>query len=98
MIIPSIGRVVWYYPPGHPPGEQPWPALICFVHNERLINLGGFEADGTPFDAREVVLVQEEDSLKHDGAYASWMPYQQQAAKSAGNYVPKSFIPILPKV
>ena len=83
MISPSIGRVVWYYPPGHSRDQQPWPALIAFVKSERYINLGGFRADGTPFDARDVFLVQEEDRAVPENGYATWMPYQQKVAAEA---------------
>lgn len=85
MIVPTIGRVVWYYSSEHRSGEQPWPALICYVHDNRLINLGGFRADGTPFDARDVYLVQEEDEVTPPASYARrrrWMPYQQMVAKN----------------
>jgi len=94
MISPSIGRVVWYYPPGSI-DPQPWPALICYVHSEQCINLGGFKADGTPFDAREVHLVQDaSETVKISNGYASWMPYQQKVAAEAA--AKSSLVPLQP--
>lgn len=94
MISPSIGRVVWYYPPGHSSGDQPWPALICYVHNDQLINLGGFKADGTTFDAREVFLQQDPGSSVPNSGYASWMPYQQKVAAEAQVKIAPVLVPI----
>lgn len=86
MIQPTIGRVLWYYP--YSGIKQPWPALVAYVHEDGKVNLGGFKADGTPFDARSVELVQ-------DGApppeihYATWMPYQVKQAAIAESQVTK---------
>lgn len=94
MISPSIGRVVWYYPPGSI-DPQPWPALICYVHSDRLINLGGFKADGTTFDAREVRLVQDvSETVKLSDGFASWMPYQQKVAAEAQARIAPVIVPI----
>ena len=79
MIIPTIGRVVWYH--AYPKIErQPYPAFICYVHSNRLINIAGFEANGLPFSATSVLLRQEGED-KPEFAYAEWMPYQQMKAK-----------------
>ena len=80
MIPPTIGRVVWYYP--YAAVLQPWPALVAYVHEDGTINLGGFQADGTPFDARRVILVQD-GQLKPAFDYATWMPYQIEVAAEA---------------
>ena len=82
MIVPTIGRVVWYYPHGMADGVQPLDAHICYVHDDRRINIGGFDKNGDPYSASSVVLVQEGDSMP-TGAHAMWMPYQVQAAKKA---------------
>jgi len=95
MISPSIGRVVWYHPPGHPSSDQPWPALISYVHNDQLINVGGFRADGTSFDAREVRLVQDaSETVKLSDGYACWMPYQQKVAAEAQAKIAPVIVPI----
>ena len=84
MITPTIGRVVWYHPvdaSGATP-EQPYPALISYVHSDTLINVGGFTANGVPFAATSVSLVQDGASAV-GGSWAEWIPYQKgQAAKT----------------
>lgn len=84
---PSIGRVVWYYPAAHG-DSQPWPALICFVSSDTLVNLGGFRSDGTPFDACNVPLFLPDAPLPEQGPYCTWMPYQVSAASEANAKVP----------
>ena len=80
---PSIGRVVWYYPAGCA-DKQPWPALIAYVHSDARINVGGYKADGTPFDARNVELrMPSEGTAKDEDHYCTWMPYQVSAAAEA---------------
>lgn len=80
MIVPTIGGVVWYFPDGMKDGVQPFDAHICYVHDDRLINIGGFDRLGQPFAATFVTLAQEGDEMP-GGAHCMWMPYQQQAAK-----------------
>lgn len=82
VISPTVGRVVWYTPPsGHVDhGDQPFAALVTYVHDDRLINLAFFDHDAHPGAATSVVLVQEGDP-KPDSRYADWMPYQLGQAK-----------------
>lgn len=83
MITPTIGRVVWYtpHPARFPETTQPWPALICFVHDDKTINVGGFMTDGTAFHAHNVPLMQDDTSARPgDSGYCEWMPYQQAKA------------------
>ena len=87
MIVPTIGRVVWFYPIdfGRPDivNPQPYPALICYVHGDRMINLAGFDNNGEPFKRTSVTLLQDDDPFPLDRDYACWMPYQVgQAAKA----------------
>lgn len=79
MITPTIGRVVWYTP-RFPETTQPWPALICFVHDDKTINVGGFTNDGVPFNAHNVPLMQTDTEARPDSGYCEWMPYQQAKA------------------
>lgn len=80
MIIPSIGRVVWYR--GMPRREQPFAALVTYVHNDRMVNLVVFDHNGTPAGRNNVTLVQERDAIPAAPAsYAEWMPYQVGQAK-----------------
>ena len=83
MIEPTVGRKIWYRPD---PDEglvtlegQPLDANIVAVHNERLINIAGFDAVGTHFARRSVELLQEGDARPNSG-FAEWMPYQVKKA------------------
>ncbi len=85
MIKPTVGRVVWYYPPGVPHDSQPYAAIVAYVHSDTMINVGGFNANGEPFKDTSVLLLQDESSYGNPGggAWACWMPYQKgQAAKT----------------
>jgi hypothetical protein len=80
MIVPTIGRVVLVH---RGMSDQAEPAFVCYVHNERLINVGGFTKNGAAFSATSIQLVQEGDEIKNPKYYAEWMPYQKgQAAKT----------------
>lgn len=82
MIKPTIGRVVLVYR-GHPAGsDQPEPALVTYIHNDYLINVGGFTKDGHPFAETSLQLLQD-DNAKTGSKWAEWMPYQKQAAEKA---------------
>lgn len=87
IISPTIGRVVLvhrFHPDLTPVSDQPEPALVTYVHSDRSINVGGFNACGTHFSLGSLTLVQEGDELPAKGdSYASWMPYQLQAAAKA---------------
>lgn len=83
MITPTIGRVVLVHRYGL--SDQPEPALICYVHNDRMINVGGFDRNGAPFAITSVCLLQDGDQVPANSGwpYAEWMPYQKgQAAKT----------------
>jgi hypothetical protein len=86
MIPPTIGRVVWFQPSkaaDQPLRDQPYAALVTHVHSDRCINVGGFDANGTPFAACSVRLLQDDDVPSEGGYFAQWMPYQKgQAAKA----------------
>lgn len=79
MIQPTVGRVVLVH---RGMSSQPEAAFVCFVHSDRMINVGGFDKNGVPFASCSVQLLQDDD--KPLGAlYAEWMPYQKgQAAKT----------------
>lgn len=79
IIVPTIGRVVHFHPPEQ--HDQPFPAVVCYVHSDRLINVGGFNEYGSPFSFTSLKLIQEGDPPPYPGeAYATWMPYQVKAA------------------
>jgi hypothetical protein len=83
VIPPTIGRVVLVQKrPGSLDITQPEAAFITKVWSDRLINVGGFNANGTPFGETSVPLLQDDDPATL-GPYAEWMPYQKgQAAKT----------------
>lgn len=84
MIKPTIGRVVLVRNrPTSIDLSQAEPALVAYVWGDRCINVGGFNAGGTPFGATSVPLLQDDDIPPTAGLYAEWMPYQKgQAAKT----------------
>lgn len=85
MIIPTVGRIVHYYPErdariSHDPGK-PLAAMVCAVHGPELVNLSVCDAAGAWYPRTSVRLYQGEGP-RPDYAFAEWMPYQvQQAAK-----------------
>lgn len=99
MIKPTPGRIVWFRPGEYELDSldmstimsgftrQPLTALIAAVHDDRLINLSVFDADGNQFSVRNVQLLQGDgQDVPSDGkhGYAEWMPYQHgQAAKAS---------------
>ena len=83
MISPTIGRVVLLRLAGSSPTDEPLPALVAKVWNDRMINVGGFDHNGDPVKATSVVLLQDDDAPPASGPWAEWMPYQKgQAAKA----------------
>lgn len=78
MIKPTIGRVVLVY---RGKSDQAEPALVCYVWNDRMINVGGFDHNGIPFAETSLTLLQDDDDPTKFGRYATWMPYQIEQAK-----------------
>ena len=85
MIIPTIGRIVWYKPL---PSEmlfqhdQHYPGIISHVWDTREVTLAIFNESGLPFQKR-VVLAQDRDAVPGE---AEWMTFQKdQAAKNTGS-------------
>lgn len=84
MIKPTVGRHVLYTPHinelvARTPDNQPHAAIIAAVHNDRLVNLSVFDANGVQYARQNVQLLQEDDAAP-DEAYAEWMPYQKEQA------------------
>ncbi len=86
MIKPTIGRVVWYSLKDglvNDPSYQPQAALITYVHSDTRVNLVVFNANGEPYSATSVWLMQDDMPSDEPAWYAEWMPYQKgQAAKT----------------
>lgn len=78
LIKPTIGRVVLFH---HVAEADAEPALVCFVHTDRMINVGGFQWNGQPFAACSVPLIPNGEDIPATGHYATWMDYQVEQAK-----------------
>jgi len=83
VIKPTIGRVVLVQRrPGSTDITQAEPALISYVWSDTMINVGGFDHNGTPFAFTSLRLLQDDEEAP-EHCYAEWMPYQKgQAAKT----------------
>ena len=85
MITPTIGRVVLVHR-GAFATDQPEPAFITYVWNDRMVNLGGFDRNGHPFACTSVKLLQDDDPEPSEiESFAYWMPYQKAVA---AGYIP----------
>lgn len=83
MIKPTVGRVVWFYPLGSKPTDQPLAAIVAHVWSDTCVNLAIFNANGVPMEKppTSVFLVQEGAEVPSGGFYCAWMPYQIGQAK-----------------
>jgi len=85
LIIPTIGRQVWFRP-GLPlthdfhviDNEQALAATVIYVHDDTHINLEVIDHIGKHHFVRDVVLLQDDGLVPGD--YAEWMPYQKSVA------------------
>lgn len=84
MIIPTVGRIVWYRAGDARPETPPLAAIVAYVWSSRMVNLAVFDAEGGHFPKTSVRLIQDGDSPAGWGEpTCSWMPYQKgQAAKT----------------
>ncbi len=89
MIIPTVGRVVLYWPSGRSPTPgidvQPCAAIVAHVHSNTCVNLAIFDDNGcpNPKPPTSIRLLQDGEERPAGGNYCEWMPYQKgQAAKA----------------
>lgn len=80
-IIPTVGRVVWYWPKGDEYG-QPLAAIVTHVCGDECVNLAVFTASGESLPKTSVMLYQG-DGKRPTWPFAEWMPYQIGQAKKA---------------
>lgn len=80
MIVPTVGRVVWYRPDDGDEQER-YAAHVAAVHSNGMVNLMVIDPTGIPFNRMRVRLVQ--DGEKPGPGECEWMPYQKgQAART----------------
>jgi len=87
IIKPTVGRVVLYVVPKGDYlttiDDDPIPAFVTAVINDRTINIHTFDVVGVTAGRASVPLVQPGDDIPSVGGYCKWMPYQiGQAAKT----------------
>ena len=83
-IVPTIGRVVHYFPSEQDRcegmdilSEAPCTALVAYVHSDTSVNLAVFDHCGTEWQRRAVPINIE----RFTGTpRAEWMAYQKQVA------------------
>lgn len=82
MIVPKVGRVVWFWPNGTTVvrvhnEEIPCDAHIAYVWTERMINVFVVDHNAAPFSFTSVPLLQDGDQIPpREQHYCTWMPYQ----------------------
>lgn len=85
MIKPTIGRQVWFWrrpKARQEPNEQPQAATVCYVWNDRMVNLSVIDHNGGITPVTSVPLRQPEDN-EPEGLHCEWMPFQVGQAKAA---------------
>lgn len=88
MIVPTVGRQVWYRPGSYEPGmaigsdsAQPLAATVVYVWNDTMVNLQVLDSNGHPHRRTSVLLWQGEHEPPYGSGYCEWMPYQIGQAK-----------------
>lgn len=78
VIVPTIGRIVWFWGRGVRPedNQQPKAAIVTFVHDDRHVSLAVFDEIGTVHGRANVTLRQPSDLRPEYDAFCEWMPYQ----------------------
>lgn len=88
IIVPTIGRVVWYQPNDADAkilgdAGQPLAAHVAYVHSAVMVNLFVICPNGGFASRTSVRLVQAGESPLVGESFCEWMPYQHgQAAKA----------------
>lgn len=84
MIVPTIGRVVWYFPDDYDikirgmhslDRAHPFAADVVFVHSDTCVNLKVHDHTGHSYNRGSVPINVEGISPR-----AEWMPYQKAVA------------------
>lgn len=81
MIKPTVGRSIHVHRPMETSDpKQPEIGFITYVWSDRLINVAGYNHNGVHFALPSLALLQDDD-VKPEGNFATWMPYQVEKAK-----------------
>lgn len=91
VIQPSIGSPVLFWESGakralaaNNPSIQPEDAGVCYVWNDRMVNLSVVNSNGFSRPETSITLVQPDDPWNETtGPHCSWMPYQIAVASAA---------------
>jgi len=84
MIIPTIGRIMWYWPEKQYRGKLPWAAIVTDVHNNNMVSVAVFASNGDMIlgGKQSVPIVQDGSPyVASESPYVEWMPYQLGQAK-----------------
>jgi hypothetical protein len=88
-ILPTVGRVVWFWPNHKSPRpafeaapDQPCAATVAYVHSPTCVNLSVTDHSGNTHAITSVPLIHP-DEPKPDGVHCTWMPFQLGQAKAA---------------
>ena len=83
MIIPTIGRIMWYWPEKQYRGKFPWAAIVTDVHDDNLVNVAIFSPNGNADDTKNSIRIVQDGSpnIADASSYVEWMPYQVDQTK-----------------
>lgn len=94
MIIPTVGRIVWFFEVKNDVKQPEQAAIITAVWNNTLINVNVFSTNGPVREERSIELVQPNSEKASIEQWCEWMPYQTKKAtgsesgeKAAGTQV-----------
>lgn len=91
-MVPTVGRIVWYYPGEDDDiecaAESAYVGAMVQGVRHDMVQLSGVDGNGSPFCTDWIFLFKPDEvpgSYKDTGNYATWMPCQvAQAEKDNG--------------
>lgn len=83
MIVPTVGRVVWFHHGQESAYKEALAAHVAAVNDDGTVNLMVISQRGEPFPMCGVPLIQDDDKAPAT-AYAEWVPFQKQSAAKVG--------------
>lgn len=78
LIIPTIGRIVWF----NAGRSQPYAAIVAHVFSDDVVNLGVTSHLGVQYSATSVIFHHGDVNDCPEGQ-CCWMPYQKKQAEKA---------------